>query len=220
MSVIAPSLLSADFTRLDREMERVRQVGAKILHLDVMDGNFVPNITFGSDLVAALRPLGEGLTFDVHLMMLHPKQYLKQFADAGADMITVHIECLDSIPECIDMIRSYGAVPGISIKPSTPPSAVSPYLDRIGLILVMTVEPGFGAQHIISACTDKLPVLRSEIERRGCDVKLSVDGGIHPENCREVAQLGADILVAGSAVFNAEDMNSTFNEMQSLVSPF
>ena len=219
MSHIAPSILAADFTRLGEEVERARKAGAKYLHLDVMDGHFVPNLTFGSELVHQLRPHCGDMIFDVHLMMTDPLAFIPEFAAAGADMITVHAECNSDIGECVELIRSLGKRPGISIKPATPSSAVYDWLDRIGLVLVMTVEPGFGAQHMLSHCLDKLSEIRAEANRRGCgDILLSVDGGVKPDNCAMVAQRGADILVAGSAIFGADDLEAALRSMENSVS--
>ncbi len=218
MANIAPSLLSADFTRLSWEMERFSSAGAKILHLDVMDGHFVPNLTFGYTLVGALRPLVPEVTFDVHLMMTNPLEWIDRFCDAGADMITVHIECDDDIDECIKAINARGKIAGVSVKPNTPAEAVFPYLDRIGLVLVMTVEPGFGGQGMIYECLDKFAPIRKAADEAGNkSLLISVDGGVNAKNCAEVAAKGADILVAGNAVFGAEDMPAAFAELSAKV---
>ena len=221
MSVIAPSLLAADFLRLDREAERFASCGAEILHLDVMDGQFVPNMTFGWPLVSSLRPLLPGVKFDVHLMVQHPMLMIDRFCDAGADMVTVHAESSDSVSECLDAIRRRGVVPGLSVKPGTPASAVYPWLDRLGLVLVMTVEPGFGGQTLMSHCVDKLQLIRAEADRQGNkELLISVDGGINEENCASVAAAGANILVAGSAVFGQKDMPSAFAQLSKSVSKY
>ena len=219
MSHIAPSILAADFTRLGEEVEKARKAGARYLHLDVMDGHFVPNLTFGSELVHQLRPHCGDMVFDVHLMMTDPLSFIPEFADAGADMITIHAECNSDIGQCLDLINSLGKRAGISIKPATLASAVFDYLDRIGLALVMTVEPGFGAQHMLSDCLDKLGEIRAAADRLGYkNLLLSVDGGVKPDNCAMVAQRGADILVAGSAVFGADDLEAAFRSMELSVS--
>ncbi|MBE6765381.1 MAG: ribulose-phosphate 3-epimerase [Ruminococcaceae bacterium] len=207
MAKIAPSLLSADFTKLAWEMERLRDAKVEVLHLDVMDGHFVPNITFGYSLVKALRPLAPDLVFDVHLMMTHPLSYIDKFCDAGADILTVHVECDDDIDACLDAIAAKGVKPGLSVKPKTPAEAIKPYADKLGYVLVMTVEPGFGGQSMIYDCLDKFSVVR---EICGSDVLISVDGGVNAANCAEVAAKGADILVAGNAVFGASDMPAAF----------
>lgn len=217
MSVIAPSLLSADFTRLDEEMKRLRASGAKWLHLDVMDGHFVPNITFGYALVKSLRPLTEGIRLDVHLMMTNPSAYIDKFADAGADAITVHTECGDDIDRCLAMINARGITAGVAIKPATPAEAVSPYIDRIGHVLIMTVEPGFGGQTIMYDCLDKAAKLRRIADEAGRTVTIAVDGGVNAENCRRVADAGIDVLVAGNAVFGAEDLEKAYRELAAKV---
>lgn len=218
MPRIAPSLLSADFTRLADEIERFKNAGAKILHLDVMDGHFVPNMTFGYTLVKALRPLAEDVTFDVHLMMTEPLKWIDRFCDAGADMITVHIECDDDIDECISAIKARGKIAGVSIKPATPAEAVLPYIDKVGLVLVMTVEPGFGGQGMIYDCLDKFAPIREAAAAAGNEsLLISVDGGVNAGNCADVAAKGADILVAGNAVFGAKDMQSAFAELSAKV---
>jgi len=218
MANIAPSLLSANFTRLTEEMERFCGAGAKILHLDVMDGHFVPNLTFGYTLVKALRPLAPEVTFDVHLMMTNPLVWIDRFCDAGADMVTVHMECDDDIDECIKAINARGKVAGLSVKPNTPPEVLFPYIDRVGLVLVMTVEPGFGGQGMIYECLEKFAPIRKAADEAGnTGLLISVDGGVNAENCAEVAAKGADILVAGNAVFGAKDMQAAFAELSAKV---
>ena len=217
MSRIAPSLLAADFTRLADELERFRRSGAEILHLDVMDGDFVSGITFGSDLVKALRPLAPDAIFDVHLMVTHPLRQIERFCRAGADYVTVHTECCDDVAECLRAIRACGARPGVSIKPATPASAVLPYLGMIDLCLVMTVEPGLGGQAMIYECLDKLGEIRKAADDAGSSLLLSVDGGVREDNCAFVAGKGADIIVAGSAAFGASDMESAVRRLTGLV---
>ncbi|MBE6754411.1 MAG: ribulose-phosphate 3-epimerase [Ruminococcaceae bacterium] len=217
MAIIAPSLLSADFTRLADEMDRMHQAKAEILHLDVMDGHFVPNITFGYALVGALRPMTEGITLDVHLMMTHPLEYIERFVKAGADMITVHVECDDDIQACIDSIHKHGIKAGLSIKPATPVSALEPYIGGIEHVLIMTVEPGFGGQGIMWDCVEKIPAVRKAATDHGREITIAVDGGICEENCAQVAQIGADILVAGNAVFGAKDMKAAYKRLSALV---
>jgi len=221
MSVIAPSLLAADFLRLDREVERFSACGAKTLHLDIMDGQFVPNMTFGWELVGSLRPLLPDVRFDVHLMVREPLVMIDPFCDAGADMITVHVESSSSVGECIEAIRRRGVVPGLSIKPGTPPSAVYPWLDQVGLVLVMTVEPGFGGQSLMDHCVEKIPHIRAEADRvSNRELLISVDGGINTENCTSVAAAGANLLVAGSAVFGQQDMTAAFSRLSESVKKY
>lgn len=221
MSVIAPSLLAADFLQIKHECERFAACGAEILHLDIMDGQFVPNMTFGWPLVSAMRPLLPGVKFDVHLMVQHPLRMIDPFCDAGADMITIHAESSDSVSDCLEAIRKRGIVPGISIKPATPPSAVYPWLDQIGLVLVMTVEPGFGGQSLMSHCVEKIAHIRAEADRQGNKaLRIAVDGGVNEANCASVAAAGANILVAGSAVFGQEDMTSAFAKLSADVAKY
>jgi len=201
---IAPSLLSADFGRLAEEVAEIEKAGADYLHLDVMDGVFVPNISFGLPVIAALRKR-TGLFFDVHLMIVDPEKYTARFREAGADLITVHLEATENPAQTLRDIRALGARAGISIKPGTPASAVFPYLGLCDLILVMTVEPGFGGQKLIPDTLVKLSCLREEISRRGLAVELEADGGIHAGNAAEVFSSGADTIVAGTAVFGAAD---------------
>ena len=208
---VAPSLLSADFTSLRSEMKRFVGCGARVLHLDVMDGNFVPNITFGYSLVGRLRPLAPDTVFDVHLMMTHPLAYIEKFARAGADMITVHKECRDDIGECLDAIHSFGLRAGISIKPDTRPHTIYKYLDRTDLVLIMTVYPGFGGQTMIFKCLDKIPLLRKNSPSD--ELLISVDGGVNKDTCERVADAGANILVAGNAVFGAKQMPAAYRAL-------
>ena len=204
MLYIAPSLLSADFSRLQEEVRDIEQGGADWLHLDVMDGHFVPNITFGPGLIKALRPHSK-LFFDVHLMIVEPIRYVEGFAAIGADMITFHLEAAEGhVEETIDKIHALGCKAGISIKPATPVTEVVPYLEKLDMILIMTVEPGFGGQKYIENSTEKIRQMRSLVQQRGLETDIQVDGGITAENVSVVKEAGANVIVAGSAIFKGD----------------
>ncbi len=205
---IAPSVLAADFTRLGEEINRVSK--ADYIHLDIMDGHFVPNISFGHELVAALRPLSS-VPFDVHLMMDHPLFYIPSVVRAGADLITFHVECSDSISETIDAIHQGGAKAGLVLKPGTPVETLWPWLDRIDMVLVMTVEPGFGGQKFMPAMMDKVRA----IKERAPQMLIEVDGGVNDATIPQCVEAGVDICVAGTGVFRAENAEEALIRLQS-----
>ena len=205
---IAPSVLAADFTRLGEEINRVSK--ADYIHLDIMDGHFVPNISFGHELVAALRPLSS-VPFDVHLMMDHPLCYIPSVVRAGADLITFHVECSDSISETIDAIHQGGAKAGLVLKPGTPVETLWPWLDRIDMVLVMTVEPGFGGQKFMPAMMDKV----GAIKERAPQMLIEVDGGVNDATIPQCVEAGVDICVAGTGVFRAENAEEALIRLQS-----
>ena len=205
MVKIAPSILSADFANLERDIQRIST--ADYVHVDVMDGMFVPNITIGIPVVKSLRPTTT-LPMDVHLMIVQPVRYVEQFCDAGADLVTVHVESdtAENIHAAIDKIHAKGNKAGIVLKPKTPAEAALPYLEKVELILVMTVEPGFGGQKFMADMMPKVSTIRAWIDEKNPDCELEVDGGVDPETCKVCIAAGANVLVAGSAVYKAEDI--------------
>jgi ribulose-phosphate 3-epimerase len=201
---VAPSILAADFARLGEECARVAEAGARFLHLDVMDGHFVPNLTIGPPLIKSLRKVND-LFFDAHLMITDPLKYAPVFAEAGADLITFHIEVVEDATPVIDAIHDLGCAAGISVKPGTPVETVFPYLDKVELVLVMTVEPGFGGQSFMADMMPKVRALRKRIVEHELPVHLQVDGGIDHVTVKEVAAAGANNMVAGTFVFRNEN---------------
>ena len=205
MVKIAPSILSADFANLERDIQRIST--ADYVHVDVMDGMFVPNITIGIPVVKSIRPT-TALPLDVHLMIVEPVRYVEQFCDAGADLVTVHVESdtPENIHAAIDKIHAKGKKAGIVLKPKTPAEAALPYLEKVELILVMTVEPGFGGQKFMADMMPKVSAIRAWIDEKNPACELEVDGGVDPETCKTCIAAGANVLVAGSAVYKAADI--------------
>jgi len=213
MIKIAPSILSADFSRLGEEIKAIDHAGADYVHVDVMDGHFVPNITIGPLIVDAIRPITE-LPFDVHLMIENPDQYIPGFAAAGADIIVVHAEAVRHLHRTVQLIKSLGKKAGVSLNPATPLSALDIILPDLDLVLLMTVNPGFGGQSFIESCLPKIAALRQRIAALGLPIELEVDGGVKVENIGQIAAAGADVFVAGSAVFGAKDYQATISQLK------
>lgn len=213
MVKISPSVLASDLARLADEVEVIYKAGAEMAHLDVMDGVFVPNMSFGMPVIEALRKHSE-IIFDVHLMIVHPEKYAERFIDAGADIVTFHLEACDDPEALIDAIKARGVKAAVSIKPATAPEAVYHLLDKLDMVLVMTVEPGYGGQSFMPEMLPKIKALREEITRRGLDVDIEVDGGINPETAKLVKEAGANVLVAGSSVFKAQDRRAAIDALR------
>lgn len=216
MAIVSPSILSADFSRLGADCRMVLDAGAQMLHYDVMDGHFVPNISFG---VPVLKSLHKGLPeafYDVHLMISHPLAYAEPFAKAGATLFNFHLECEDDIRQTLDTVKALGCKVGLTIKPGTPAEALEPYLDELDLVLVMSVEPGFGGQKFMPSALEKLRWLKAQREARGAHFLLEVDGGVDDTTAPLCVEAGADILVAGSAVFGAADPAAAVRRLAAL----
>ena len=213
MIKIAPSILSADFSRLGDEIRAIERGGADYVHIDVMDGHFVPNITIGPLVVDAVRRVTD-LPLDVHLMIENPDRYIPDFVKAGADIVTVHQEAVPHLHRTVQLIHSLGKRAGVSINPATPVSTLDVILEELDLVLIMSVNPGFGGQGFIPACLPKIEELRSQIDRRGLAVELEVDGGVKTDNIGLIAGAGADVFVAGSAVFGDADYAATIARLK------
>lgn len=198
--ILSPSILAADFTRLGEQIEEACQAGAEYIHIDVMDGVFVPSISFGMPVIRTIRKVTDKV-FDVHLMIVEPDRYVKEFKECGADSITFHLEATEDAEETIDLIRSMGCRVGMSIKPRTPVEAVRKYLSKLDMLLVMTVEPGFGGQKYIPESTERIRQVRQMADEMGINLDIQVDGGITRDNVQVVLDAGANVIVAGSAIF-------------------
>ncbi|MGD0585545.1 MAG: ribulose-phosphate 3-epimerase [Oryzomonas sp.] len=215
MKKIAPSILSADFSRLGDEIRAVEAAGADYIHIDVMDGHFVPNITIGPLIVEAARRV-TSLPLDVHLMIENPDRYIPDFAAAGADIIVVHAEAVRHLHRTVQLIKSLGKKAGVSLNPATPLNVLDYVIADLDQVLLMTVNPGFGGQSFIEACLPKIHALRAMLDRRGGEAELEVDGGVKASNIARIAHAGADVFVAGSAVFGSPDYAATIAELKRL----
>ena len=216
MTKIAASILSADFADLAADCQRLLNQGTDLLHFDVMDGHFVPNISFGVPVLKSLHKGMPAAFYDVHLMISHPLQYAEPFIKAGASLYNFHLECEDDIQQTIDAVKALGCKVGLTIKPGTDPEALAPYLDQLDLVLVMSVEPGFGGQKFMPSALDKLRWLKAEREKRGLHYLLEVDGGVDDTTAPLCVEAGADVLVAGSAVFGKDDMTAAVRRLAAL----
>ena len=213
MIKISPSVLACDFAKLGDEVESIARAGADMVHLDVMDGSFVTNISFGLPVIQCLRKHSD-MFFDVHLMIDEPIRYVGRFADAGADLITVHAEACSDVTETLLAIQKTGKKVGLSVKPNTPIESIYPYLSLCDMILVMTVEPGYGGQALIPETLDQVAVLKEELRRRGLSIDIQVDGGINAKNAEDAKRAGANVLVAGSSVFGASDRGAAIASLK------
>ena len=208
MAIVAPSILSADFGRLNEEIEEMGALGADWIHVDVMDGRFVPNITIGPTVLQSIKPAAGDMRMDVHLMIEEPDKYIWAFKDAGADIITVHAEACPHLHRSVQAIRSTGVRAGVALNPHTPVAVLDHILDELDLVLIMTVNPGFGGQSLIESMFPKIEAVRKTIDSRGLSCMVEVDGGVKTENAKRFTEAGAHVLVSGSAIFGATDRSA------------
>lgn len=210
MCELAPSILAADFNRLGEQIHQIEKAGIRILHIDVMDGQFVPSISFGMPVIASIREESK-LFFDVHLMVEEPVRYLKEFVEAGADGITVHVEACQNLEATLQALKQYPVKAAVSIKPDTPVGEIVPYLSQLDMVLVMSVEPGFGGQKLIPSTLEKVEQLKKIREEQGLSFQIEIDGGVNEKNISQVIQCGTDVVVAGTAVFRGDILSNVQN---------
>ena len=213
MIKLAPSILSADFAKLLEDVKKVEKAGCEYLHIDVMDGHFVPNITLGPGIVKSLRK-DVNMVFDTHLMIENPDNYIKDFVDTGSDLIVVHVEACRHLHRTIQNIKSYNVKAGVALNPATPIETIKHVLQDVDMVLIMTVNPGFGGQSFIESMIEKIKELKQIIDEKNLNVDIQVDGGIKPSNINQVVEVGANVIVAGSAIFNSENIEETVKLMR------
>ena len=217
LPVLAPSILAANFTRLGDDVNHALDGGAEWIHCDIMVGHFVPNISYGPDIVKQVRTVAEDAFFDVHLMIEHPAEYIEHFVNAGADLISVHVEADKHLHRTIQKIKSYGIMAGVALNPATPLSAIEPILEYVDLVLIMSVNPGFGGQSFIQATHERLETMVELRAEKGYGFLIEVDGGVNLKNIAEIRDSGADVLVAGTSVFKAEDIAARVEEINGIL---
>ena len=211
MYILSPSILAADFSKLGEQIKILSETKTQYLHIDVMDGHFVPNISFGAPIIKSIRPLTK-MVFDVHLMISEPSKYIQSFIDAGADIVNFHVEVKEDVQSNIDLIKSNKKIPALTVKPNTNIEEIYPYLEQLGMVLIMSVEPGFGGQKFMPSALKKAEALKEYVSKNGIEIDIQMDGGIDLSNVKDVVNAGVNVIVAGSAVFNVADIKGRVEE--------